>query len=50
MVETPRSADELVRFAGLPSSEISAALVELELAGLVRMSDGVFRARLDSKP
>jgi DNA processing protein len=50
VVETPRSADELVRVAGLPSSEISAALVELELAGLVRMSDGVYRARLDSKP
>ena len=50
VVETPRSADELVRVAGLPSSEISAALVELELAGLVSMSDGVYRARLDSKP
>jgi DNA processing protein len=50
VVETPRSADELVRVAGLPSSEISAALVELELAGLVSMSDGVYRGRLDSKP
>jgi DNA processing protein len=50
VVETPRSADELVRVAGLASSEISAALVELELAGLVSMSDGVYRARLDSKP
>ena len=50
VVETPRSADELVRVAGLASSEISAALVELELADLVSMSDGVYRTRLDSKP
>jgi DNA processing protein len=49
VVETPRSADELVRASGLPSSEISAALVELELAGLVGTSEGVYRARLDSR-
>jgi DNA processing protein len=49
VVETPRSADELVRASGLPSPEISAALVELELAGLVGTSDGVYRARLDSR-
>lgn len=46
--ETPRSADELVRVSGLPSPEISSALVELELAGLIGSSDGVYRARLDS--
>jgi DNA processing protein len=50
VLATPRSADELVRASGLPSPEISSALVELELAGLVGMSDGVYRARLDSKP
>jgi DNA processing protein len=49
VVQTPRSADELVRVSGLPSPEISSALVELELAGLVGSSDGVYRARLDSR-
>jgi DNA processing protein len=48
VVETPRSADELVRTSGLPSSKVSSALVELELAGHVGMSEGVYRARLDS--
>jgi DNA processing protein len=49
VVETPRSPDELVRASGLSSPEISSALVELELAGLVGTFDGIYRARLDSR-
>jgi DNA processing protein len=49
VVDTPRSSDELVRASGLSSPEISSALVELELAGLVGTSDGIYRARLDSR-
>jgi DNA processing protein len=35
--------DGLVRATGRPTGEIAAALVELELAGLVTASDGVYR-------
>ncbi len=38
------TADELVRATGLPSGEVAAALVELELSGLVTADDGVYRA------
>jgi DNA processing protein len=37
------SADELVRLTELDASVVSAALVELELRGLVEHHDGVFR-------
>lgn len=37
------SADELVRLTDLDASVVSAALVELELRGLVEQHDGVFR-------
>ena len=38
------SADELARATGLPARELSSALVELELAGLVAEGEGVYRA------
>jgi DNA processing protein len=38
------TADELVRATGLPSGEVAAALVELELSGFVTADDGVYRA------
>lgn len=40
----PATADELVRRTGLGASEIARALVELELAGRVSASDGLYRA------
>jgi DNA processing protein len=40
----PASADELVRRTGLAAGEIARALVELELAGLVSASEGLYRA------
>jgi DNA processing protein len=41
------SADELARVSGRTSAEVAAALVELELAGIVSETDGVYRCRLD---
>ncbi|HET9114672.1 MAG TPA: DNA-processing protein DprA [Gaiellaceae bacterium] len=40
----PASADELVRKTGLAADEIARTLVELELAGLVSASEGLYRA------
>jgi DNA processing protein len=40
----PASADELVRRTGLAADEIARTLVELELAGLVSASEGLYRA------
>jgi len=40
----PSGADELTARAALDAGAISAALTELELAGLVAAADGVFRA------
>jgi DNA processing protein len=37
------TADEIVRATGLSSAEVAAALTELELAGLVTASSGVYR-------
>lgn len=37
-------ADELARSTGLGASDVAVALTELELAGVVREEDGVFRA------
>jgi DNA processing protein len=37
------TADEIVRATGLSSAEVAAALTELELAGLVIASSGVYR-------
>jgi DNA processing protein len=42
--DSPASADELVRRAGLEAGEVAGALVELELAGLAVAADGVYRA------
>jgi DNA processing protein len=42
--ERPAGADELARRAGLDAGEVARALVELELAGLVSASDGLYRA------
>jgi DNA processing protein len=42
--ESPASAVELVRRAGLDAGEVGRALVELELAGLAAAADGVYRA------
>jgi DNA processing protein len=41
--EGARTADELVHATGLPAGAVAAALVELELAGLVSASAGVYR-------
>jgi DNA processing protein len=40
----PASADELVRSSGLGPSAVTAALVELELAGLAAEGEGRYRA------
>jgi DNA processing protein len=40
----PLTADELVRASGLDPAQTSAALLELELARLVVLEDGVYRA------
>ena len=42
--EAPAGADELVRRSGLGTGEVARALVELELAGLVAATDGLYRA------
>ncbi|MEO8290388.1 MAG: DNA-processing protein DprA [Gaiellaceae bacterium] len=43
LADGARGADELTRLAELPSGEVAAALVELELAGLAAQADGVYR-------
>ena len=40
----PATADELARRAALSAEEVARALVELELAGAVHCTDGVYRA------
>jgi len=42
----PLSADEIARAAGIEPAPLSAALMELELAGRVTLADGVYRAAL----
>ncbi len=44
--DAPRTADELVRVAGIDPGDGSAALMELELAGRVVLEDGVYRASI----
>ena len=41
--DEPRGADALGRVTGLGAGEVAAALAELELAGLVAESAGVYR-------
>ena len=43
LAEGARGADELTRLAGRTSAEVGAALIELELAGLVAQAEGVYR-------
>lgn len=43
LADAARGADELTRLAGRTSAEVGAALIELELAGLVAQADGVYR-------
>jgi DNA processing protein len=45
LTDTSRDADELVRLSGQKSGHVAAALVELELAGLVAEAEGVYRAQ-----
>jgi DNA processing protein len=47
LADAARDADELARRSGRSSAEVAAALVELELAGLVVAADGVYRCRPD---
>ncbi len=42
--EAPAGADELARRAGLDAGEVARALVELELAGHVSATDGLYRS------
>jgi DNA processing protein len=44
LADGARDADEVGRLADLAGSDVAAALVELELAGLVAGAEGVFRA------
>jgi DNA processing protein len=43
VADAPLGADEIVRRTGLDAGEVAAALVELELLGLVGQADGVYR-------
>ena len=45
LADGPRGADELARLCGWSSAQIAAALVELELAGVVSEASGVYRCR-----
>ena len=42
--DEPVGADELARVTGVAASDLAVALSELELAGLVRVDEGVYRA------
>jgi DNA processing protein len=46
--ESSLTADELLRTSGLDPGETSAALVELELARLIELEDGVYRVTVTS--
>jgi DNA processing protein len=46
LADGARDADEVGRLADLCGSDVAAALVELELAGLVAGAEGVYRAAL----
>jgi predicted Rossmann fold nucleotide-binding protein DprA/Smf involved in DNA uptake len=39
----PATADELVRQTGLSAGEVTAALAELDVAGLAKEGDGIYR-------
>ena len=42
--DSPLTADEIARAAGVEPAPLSASLMELELAGRVTLEDGVYRA------
>ena len=42
--DSPLTADEIARAAGIEPAPLAAALIELELAGRVTLEDGVYRA------
>jgi DNA processing protein len=42
--DSPLTADEIARAAGIEPAPLSASLMELELAGRVTLEDGVYRA------
>jgi DNA processing protein len=44
------AADELVRRSRLSTGDVAAALVELELAGIVREGDGIYRVNPGTTP
>jgi DNA processing protein len=48
--ELPASVDGLVRATSLDTSQVAAALAELELAGLAAGSDGIYRASHSPAP
>ena len=41
--DSPRTADEIAHAAGIEPAPLSAALMELELAGRITLEDGVYR-------
>ena len=43
VADAPAAADELIRRTGLSAGELAAALVELELLGLVAQANGLYR-------
>jgi DNA processing protein len=43
IADAPAAADEVVRLTGLDAGAVAAALAELELLGLVRTADGLYR-------
>jgi DNA processing protein len=49
VADGPTGVDELARRSGLGAGQLASALVELELAGLVGESDGVYRAVMRSR-
>ena len=48
VLDAPAALDDLVRAVRRDAAEVAAALVELELCGLVRESDGVYRPTSDA--
>jgi predicted Rossmann fold nucleotide-binding protein DprA/Smf involved in DNA uptake len=42
--DSPLTADEIARAAGIEPAPLSASLMELELAGRITLEDGVYRA------
>ena len=43
LLTTPLPTDELIRQSGLPTTQATVALMQLELAGYITLTDGVYR-------